>query len=89
MRIRIARLRESFVNAMAERVPDFNFGHVSRQRGMFSYSGISGDIVGRLKKEYSIYILKSGRINVAGINAKNLERLCDSVASVLRQPVDS
>ena len=87
MRIRITRLREDFVAAMGERVPDIDFHHINKQRGMFSYSGISGEAVDRLKNEYSIYLLKSGRINVAGINAKNLDRLSDSVASVLQQPV--
>ncbi len=88
MRVRIGRLREQFVAAMQARVPDVDFGYISDQRGMFSYSGIPANAVDRLKNEHSIYMLKSGRINVAGINATNIDRLCDCVASVLQQPAD-
>ena len=82
-RTRICDLRSRFVAAANEQMPDQNFEHILNQRGMFSYSGIDADSVERLKNEYSIYLLKSGRINVAGINANNLERLCSSLAAVL------
>ena len=83
IRVRIFELRKKFVASISERLPEVDFSHINRQRGMFSYSGISGDIVDQLKKEYSIYLLKSGRINIAGINAGNIDRLCDAVASVM------
>ena len=50
---------------------------------MFSYSGISAENVDRLKNEYSIYLLRSGRVNIAGINEKNLDPLCDAIAAVV------
>ena len=83
IRQRILELREKFVAAMQARVPEKNFEYINRQRGMFSYSGLTPEQVERLKSEYSIYILGSGRINVAGINSENLDRLCDAIASVV------
>ena len=83
IRQRILELREKFVAAMQTRVPEKNFEYINRQRGMFSYSGLTTEQVGRLKSEHSIYILGSGRINVAGINSENLDRLCDAIASVV------
>ena len=83
IRVRISELRSQFVDAISQRLPEVDFSHIVRQRGMFSYSGIAGDVVEQLKHEHSIYLLKSGRINIAGINAKNLDRLCDSIASVM------
>ena len=50
---------------------------------MFSYSGLKADQVARLKAEHSIYALGSGRINIAGINSSNMDRLCEAIASVL------
>ena len=83
IRERILQLRSDFVEAMQKRVPEKDFQYINLQRGMFSYSGLRADQVARLKSKYSIYILKSGRINVAGINAGNLDRLCDAIASVV------
>jgi aspartate aminotransferase len=83
IRQRILQLREKFVAAMQARVPDKDFQYINRQRGMFSYSGLTAEQVERLKNEHSIYILGSGRINVAGINDGNLDRLCDAIASVV------
>jgi aspartate aminotransferase len=83
IRERILQLRSDFVEAMQKRVPEKDFQYINLQRGMFSYSGLRADQVARLKAKYSIYILGSGRINVAGINANNLDRLCDAIASVV------
>ncbi len=83
IRSRINDLRVQFVAAISQQIPDLNFSHITNQRGMFSYSGISGDVVDRLKNEHSIYLLRSGRINIAGMNSNNMDRLCDAIASVL------
>jgi aspartate/tyrosine/aromatic aminotransferase len=50
---------------------------------MFSYSGITAEQANRLREEYSIYLLTSGRINIAGINQSNLDRICDAITSVM------
>lgn len=81
IRERIIRLRNDFVAEMSRRLPGHDFEYINRQRGMFSYSGLAKEQVERLRVEHSIYALGSGRINVAGINSANMQRLCDAVAS--------
>lgn len=83
IRGRILQLRSDFVEAMKSRLPGRDFDYINSQRGMFSYSGITAEQADRLREEFSIYVLKSGRINIAGINAGNLDRLCDSIAAVV------
>ncbi|MCH2183399.1 MAG: aspartate/tyrosine/aromatic aminotransferase [Mariniblastus sp.] len=83
IRERIQSLRDAFVDRMAEVLPGTDFDHIRRQRGMFSYSGISADHVERLKREYGVYLLGSGRINIAGLNRENLDYVCTSIAAVL------
>ncbi len=54
---------------------------------MFSFSGLTKEQVGVLKAEHSIYIVGSGRINVAGITESNIARLCDAIAAVTQAVV--
>lgn len=83
IRNRIIDLRATFVATMQQLAPNTDFQYINQQRGMFSYSGLKPDQVQKLRDEYSIYALNSGRINIAGINSSNLERLCQAIASVL------
>ena len=83
MRDRIHHVREEFVTKMSQRVPDRDFSFIKEQKGMFSFSGLNPMQVDRLRNEFSIYIVGSGRINVAGITPTNIDRLCDSIATVL------
>ncbi|MCA9108022.1 MAG: aspartate/tyrosine/aromatic aminotransferase [Planctomycetales bacterium] len=83
MRDRIQQMRDAFVQAMNARVPDRDFSFIREQLGMFSFSGLNPMQVDRLKNEFGIYIVGSGRINVAGITSANIDRLCDSIAAVL------
>ncbi|QEG21736.1 amino acid aminotransferase [Mariniblastus fucicola] len=83
MRTRIKQLRTAFVDTMKQVAPQRDFSFLNDQRGMFSYSGLSGKYAEALMKEHSVYILGSGRINVAGINDSNRQRLCEAIASVL------
>ncbi len=57
-------------------------GFIETQRGMFTMSGLTKDQVARLKADHAIYVVGSGRINVAGIDPSNLETLCDAIAAV-------
>lgn len=86
MRDRINTMRQLFTTKLDERgvklSPDGN-GFIARQNGMFSFSGLNKDQVGKLRDEHSIYIVGSGRINVAGITADNVDTLCDAIAQVL------
>jgi len=84
MRERIKRMRRALVEKIRERVPGADFGFVLRQRGMFSYSGLGKDQVARLRTEFSIYAIDSGRICVAALNAKNIDYVADAIAKVIR-----
>lgn len=83
MRNRIKTLRTAFVDTMQQVAPQRDFGFINDQRGMFSYSGLTNEVADSLMKDHSVYILKSGRINVAGINDSNRQRLCEAIASVI------
>jgi aspartate/tyrosine/aromatic aminotransferase len=83
MRDRIQVLRRQFVETLAAKGADRDFSFISRQNGMFSFSGLSPEQVTALRDRHSIYIVGSGRINVAGITSDNLDRLCEAVVSVL------
>ena len=83
MRERIHGMRRLLVKQLAATGIDHDFGFIQQQRGMFSFSGLSPEQVDRLRTEFSIYIVGSGRINVAGITTDNVEYLCHSIAAVL------
>lgn len=83
MRERIQRLRSQFVETMKTSGRGHDFAFLLGQRGMFSYSGLTPLQVDRLKHEHSIYIVGSGRINVAGMSEQRMESLCSAVADVL------
>ena len=60
-----------------------DFGFIAREKGMFSFLGLSAEQVQRLREEYSVYMLGSSRINVAGVRASNIDYLCEAIAGVL------
>jgi aromatic-amino-acid transaminase len=83
MRGRIHTMRAGFVEKLAALgAPDFGF--INKQAGMFSYSGLSKAQVHRLRDEYAIYALDSGRICVAALNQDNLDTVASAVAAVCR-----
>ena len=83
MRTRINGMRRLFVETLAAKGVDRDFSFITRQKGMFSFSGLTKDQVQELKTKYSIYIVGSGRINVAGMTPDNMDPLCTAIASVL------
>ena len=83
MRSRIWEMRRSFVAGLKEMGAARDFSFIERQHGMFSFTGLTVDQVKRLRDEYSIYIVDSGRINVAGMTATNLPILCKAIVEVL------
>ena len=83
MRTRIRKMRSLFVAQLKARGISRDFSFIEQQRGMFSYSGIELDKVRRLRAEFGIYIVDSGRICLAAMNEKNLEYITDSIAKVL------
>ncbi|WP_432799442.1 aromatic amino acid transaminase [Poriferisphaera sp. WC338] len=90
MRDRINGMRTSLTRELDSRGVKLNpagNGFIAGQRGMFSFSGLTKEQVGVLKAEHSIYIVGSGRINVAGITENNIARLCDAIAAVTQAAV--
>jgi aspartate/tyrosine/aromatic aminotransferase len=85
IRERINGMRSLFVRTLAEVGVTRDFSFVARQRGMFSYSGLTPDQVRRLRDEHAIYIVGSGRINVAGMTPENVRPLCIAIAAVLEE----
>ncbi len=84
MRDRIKAMRAKLVESIEARVPGADFKFVIRQRGMFSYSGLTKEQVARLRSEYSIYAIDTGRICVAALNSKNIDYVADAIATVIR-----
>ncbi len=83
MRERIRDMRRQLVERLRARAPRADFGFVMRQRGMFSYSGLSKSEVARLREEFSVYAIDSGRICVAALNARNVDYVADAIARVI------
>ncbi len=84
MRDRIRKMRHLFVTKLREKGIDRDFGFIERQNGMFSFSGLDAQTVERLRSEFSLYIVRSGRICVAAMNEKNIDYICDAIATVLK-----
>jgi aromatic-amino-acid transaminase len=83
MRTRIKAMRTGFVDGLKAHGVERDFSFVARQRGMFSYSGLTAAQVERLQKEYGIYAVSTGRICVAALNNKNLDYVVGAIAKVL------
>ncbi|MBA2814931.1 amino acid aminotransferase [Candidatus Pantoea persica] len=83
MRQRIQRMRQLFVNTLAEKGAARDFSFIIQQNGMFSFSGLTKDQVVRLQKEFGVYAVNSGRVNVAGMTPDNMSALCEAIVAVL------
>lgn len=83
MRGRIQSMRQALYRVLAAKLPDRDFNYFLTQRGMFSYTGLSPEQAERLKTEFGVYILRSGRMCVAGLNTRNVEATAEAMAAVL------
>lgn len=83
MRLRIRGMRTQMVDLLAEKAPGRDFSFVGRQRGMFSYSGLTTEQVHRLRNEFGIYALDTGRICVAALNQSNIKAVTDAIVQVI------
>ncbi|PLX88771.1 MAG: aromatic amino acid aminotransferase [Desulfuromonas sp.] len=83
IRDRINEMRHLFVKTLKEKGVDQDFSSIIDQTGMFSFSGLTKEQVEQLREKFSIYIVGSGRINVAGMTRDNMDRLCEAIKSVL------
>ena len=84
MRERIRRMRQLFVDTLKALGVSRNFDFLLEQNGMFSFSGIAKDEVRELRERFGIYIVESGRINVASMTESRMDYLCRSIADVLQ-----
>jgi aromatic-amino-acid transaminase len=84
MRERIKVMRKQMVDSIKAAAPEADFSFILKQRGMFSYSGLSKEQVRRLREEYSIYAIDTGRICVAALNSKNVNYVAGAIANVIR-----
>jgi aromatic-amino-acid transaminase len=84
MRDRIKTMRSLLVDRLKQRLPGRDFSFMLRQRGMFSYSGLTKPQVEKLRAEHAIYAIDTGRICVAALNEKNVDRVADAIAAVVR-----
>ncbi|HSN72288.1 MAG TPA: amino acid aminotransferase, partial [Steroidobacteraceae bacterium] len=83
MRERMNHLRRRLVDALAAKCPGRDFSHIARQRGMFSFLGVTPAEVARLREEFHVYMTDNSRINVAGVSERNLDYLTTAIAAVV------
>jgi aromatic-amino-acid transaminase len=83
MRVRIQKMRTLFVQRLKARGITRDFSFIEQQRGMFSYSGLELDKVLRLRSEFGLYIVDSGRICIAAMNENNLDYITEAISKVL------
>jgi aromatic-amino-acid transaminase len=83
MRVRIQAMRQRLHAVVSAKVPGRDFSYFLTQRGMFSYTGLSAAQVDRLRDEFGVYLVRSGRMCVAGLNTGNVERTAEAMAAVL------
>lgn len=82
MRRRILEMRTTLVAALKVALPERNFDYLLQQRGMFSYTGFSAAQVNRLREEFGVYLIASGRMCMAGLNHSNVRRVAEAFAAV-------
>ena len=83
MRERIIKMRQILRDELSKALPDRDFNYLVEQKGMFSYTGLTGEQVDTLREDYAIYLVRSGRICVAGLNMNNVYVVAKAVAEVL------
>ncbi|WP_343587372.1 amino acid aminotransferase [Herbaspirillum sp.] len=84
MRVRVRDMRIKLSAQLKAAVPDRDFDFLLRQNGMFGYTGLSAAQVDRLRDEFGVYAVSSGRICVAGLNDGNVARVAEAMSGVLR-----
>ena len=76
-------MRQQLAEKVQARAPGVDVSFVTRQRGMFSYTGLSKEAVARLREEFSVYAVDSGRVCVAALNSRNLAYCAEAIAKVM------
>lgn len=89
MRERIIKMRSILKDELTKALPDRDFSYLVNQKGMFSYTGLTAEQVDILREEYAIYLVRSGRICVAGLNMNNVYTVAKAVAEVLAKSTEA
>lgn len=84
MRERIIQMRHILKDKLSQALPERDFSYLVKQQGMFSYTGLSAEQVDVLKNQYGIYLVRSGRMCVAGLNLSNIDYVAESIAEVIK-----
>ena len=80
---RVQAMRRSLHAVLSAQRPGRDFGYFLSQRGMFSYTGLSAAQVDRLREQFGVYLVRSGRMCVAGLNTRNVEATASAIAAVI------
>ena len=83
MRAHILTMRQALVDALQQVAPGSKVDYLLKQRGMFSYTGFSAAQVDRLRDEFGVYLIASGRMCVAGLNSRNVQQVAKAFAAVM------
>ena len=83
MRVRIKAMRQQLFAVLSARLAERDFSYFTTQQGMFSYTGLTPEQVDRLREEFAVYLVRSGRMCVAGLNSRNVDYVAQAMASVL------
>ncbi|BBI67991.1 hypothetical protein PKHYL_21820 [Psychrobacter sp. KH172YL61] len=84
MRDRIKAMRLKLKSVLEAKIPNRNFDYITRQNGMFSFTGLTPEQVERLQSEYGIYMVSNSRMCVAGLNTSNIDYVANAMADVLK-----
>jgi len=84
MRDRIKDMRQKLRDSLEAKLPGRSFEYITKQNGMFSYTGLTPEQVARIIKDFGIYMVANGRISVAGLNASNIDYVANAMAEVLK-----
>jgi aromatic-amino-acid transaminase len=82
MRSRILSMRQTLVDVLKQDLPQLDFSYLTRQRGMFSYTGFSPEQVDELREKYAIYLVRNSRMCLTGLNSSNVHRVAKAFAAV-------
>lgn len=84
MRERILLMRRLLNEKLSQALPEMDFSYLTQQQGMFSYTGLTAEQVDVLKHQYGIYLLRSGRLCIAGLNLNNIHYVAECIAAVIQ-----
>ena len=83
MRDRIQAMRLKLKSVLEAKLPEHNFGYLTRQKGMFSFTGLTAAQIERLQNEFGFFLVSNSRMCMAGLNVNNVDYVAESIASVL------